>query len=683
MPASAKSKKRPIQPEDLTKFIFVSDAQVSPNADSVLFVRRHTGEKNESVSNIWIASTNGKTIRQFTTSGKDGHPRWSPDGARIAFISGRNKPKSQIFVMRSDGGEATALTDFPEGSISGFKWSPDGKRLAVSFREQDPIWTEEAGKKREQTGASTPPRITEEMFYRLDGDGYFLHQRHYLYIVNAETGATKKIFDKDKTGWFEFDWSPDGKELVVAANLDRNPLLHPWKSRLYRLKVASGKLKEIPGQFDGSKESPKWSPDGKAIAFAGREGKDNDWGSMNTHLFVCDAKTGKMRNLSASVDYCLSAAVLSDTKEAGYSANFEWTQDSKGLLVNLSWHGESHIALVDAASGKWRQLTKGAVALTLGSRSSNGKVLGLTTGSPLALAEVAIGQFSTSEISVRQLTSFNEALLSELDLVKPESVWISTPDGSKVHTWFLKPLNYSPTKKHPAVLEIHGGPHAQYGFVFFHEFQVLAAKGYMVFYSNPRGSKGYGEAHCDAIRGDWGNKDWIDVQAVANYMRSRKDVDSKRVGVMGGSYGGYMTNWVISHSKEFAAAITDRCVSNLVSMAGNSDFPFVPNRYWKGDPWSNYQVLWSQSPIHYFDKVQTPTLIIHSEGDLRCNVEQGEQVFTALKVRGIPARFVRYPLSTSHGMSRGGPADLRIHRLNEIVNWWGKYLSARPAKKRR
>jgi dipeptidyl aminopeptidase/acylaminoacyl peptidase len=195
-----------------------------------------------------------------------------------------------------------------------------------------------------------------------------------------------------------------------------------------------------------------------------------------------------------------------------------------------------------------------------------------------------------------------------------------------------------------------------------------------VFFSNPRGSKGYGEAHCDAITRDWGNKDWLDVQAVIKLMEETPYVDSKRMGVMGGSYGGYMTNWVIGHTNKFAAAITDRCVSNLVSKAGTSDYPGLPDKMFGGNSWDRPEERWRMSPIKYFGNVKTPTMVIHSEGDLRCNIEQGEQVYAVLKMRGVPTRFVRYPSSTSHGMSRMGPPDLRIHRLRMILSWWEKYL---------
>jgi dipeptidyl aminopeptidase/acylaminoacyl peptidase len=215
----------------------------------------------------------------------------------------------------------------------------------------------------------------------------------------------------------------------------------------------------------------------------------------------------------------------------------------------------------------------------------------------------------------------------------------------------------------------------QYGLGFFHELQLLAAAGHTVFFSNPRGSKGYGQEHCAAIRGRWGTADWEDIQTVLGFMRSHPRVDPARLGIMGGSYGGYMTNWAISHTRAFRAAITDRCVSNLVSMFGTSDYLERPDFYFPGNSWDRPDEMWRQSPLSHFAKVKTPTLIIHSEGDLRCGIEQAEQVHAALTLRGVPVRFVRYPRSTSHGMSRSGPPDLRVHRLREILAWWGRHLS--------
>ncbi len=674
--------KRAVTPEDLNRFIMVSDPQISPDGKKILFTRKHVGEKNAYVSNLWIVDCDTAEARQFTNSGKDSFGRWSPDGSTIAFISGREKPGSQVYTIPFSGGEAQKLTNFPEGAVFGFKWSPDGKSLAVVFREQDPEWTEKHGKKREETGSSIPARVIDEMFYRLDGDGYFNRQRAHLHLVNATTGETKKVFDKDKFGFFTFDWSPDSKEIVIAANLDSHAFHKPWKTYLYRLDVKSSRLSQIPNQPEGSKQNPLYSPDGRKIAYTGTEGREDLWSAKNEHLFVCDAKRGNPKNLTKGEDYCMAASTLSDTRDAGFSSNFRWSADGKRLYAAIGWHGEGQIASIEAAGGKIKFLTGGKREYGLGNVSKDGKRFALAVGDVHSLNEIFLGTLEGAKIGAKKLTKFNDELLSEVQLADVEEHWITTPDKTKVHVWVMMPPGASKTGRHPAVLEIHGGPHAQYGVPFFHEFQVLAANGYVVFYSNPRGSKGYGEQHCNAIAGDWGNKDWVDIQAVIQFMKSRPYVDVKRMGIMGGSYGGYMTNWAIGHTNEFAAAITDRCVSNMLSMAGNSDFPMFPDKYWKGAVYDRPESLWEQSPIKHFKNVKTPTLIIHSEGDLRCNVEQAEQVFSALKVMGVPTRFVRYPVSTSHGMSRSGPPDLRIHRLHQILDWWGKYLG-KPSRGRK
>jgi dipeptidyl aminopeptidase/acylaminoacyl peptidase len=300
--------------------------------------------------------------------------------------------------------------------------------------------------------------------------------------------------------------------------------------------------------------------------------------------------------------------------------------------------------------------------------------MALSIGGPTTLAEVAVAEVGAGPFKTTTLTDLNGPLLAELALAEPEPHRVRAEDGHEVHLWVMKPPGARPGRKLPAVLEIHGGPHAMYGSGFFHEFQVLAGAGYAVFYANPRGSKGYGRDHCAAIRGAWGTADWTDVKAVTGFMHEQPYVDRKRMGVMGGSYGGYMTNWVIGHSRDFAGAITDRCVSNLVSMGGTSDYVDEPDRYFPGNFWDRPEARWQQSPLQHLGNAKTPTLIIHSEGDLRCNIEQAEQVFSALKLLGVPTRLVRYPATTSHGLSRNGPPDLRLDRLGQILEWWARYL---------
>ena len=559
------------------------------------------------------------------------------------------------------------------------KWSSDGTKLAFSFREQDAELTKEASRDRKEQGGTTPPVITEELFYRLDGDGYFGERRFKLYIVDVADGSHRMVYGKDSLGFFEYDWAPDGKRMVIATNRTRNALNHPDRTELLLLDVDSGKLSPVPNLPKGPKAWPTWSPNGRYIAYAGRVGTDWTYGTDNLELWVCDARHGRAKCLSEKTDWCLMASVLSDTSEAGFDPWIAWASNDR-ILVQIGWHGEAHVARFDRrGTTKPRMMTLGRVVIGPGNISADGTRLVTLVGQPTAPAEIHVGRIMANTINLKKRTGFNDEFARTHSIAKPTTHWIRSADGTRVQTWVMRP----PTrrgKRHAGILEVHGGPHAQYGWIFFHEFQVLANAGYVVVYSNPRGSKGYGRDFCHPIRGTWGTVDWEDVHAVAKWMKSRDYINGNHIGIMGGSYGGYMTNWAIGSTDMFTAAISDRCVSNLVSMAGNSDFPLEPGKYWSGNAWDSPESLWASSPMRLMGQARTPTLLIHSEGDLRCNIEQAEQVFAALKQQNVPARFVRYPRETTHGMSRTGPPDMRLHRLGEILNWWKRWFSG---KKRR
>jgi acylaminoacyl-peptidase len=711
---------RPVTPEDLLHFRVVSDPQIAPDGRRVVFIEKHVGERNEYVSNLWMVAT-GRVREahrdhhsgdgtfhapyQFTAGGCDSSPRWSPDGRQIAFLRASDRERPQIYAIGLDGGEARRLADFPEGSIGTFCWSPNGKWLAISFRAQDPQWTQQAKKDRKEQGLSDPPLSIDGLHYRLDGDGYFGNRRYRLYLVDAEEGAVpfsaRELYAEDTLGHLSFDFSPDSRHLVVATNRAAEPVLEPWKDELLRIDVASGKATPIRGLPAGPKLAVRWSPDGQTIAYAGRIGKDPAYSTENLELFVCHPTRGRARSLTAEHDLCLYAEGLSDTAVSCGDPSPQFSPDGTRLFVRLSVRGESHVASFPVAGGRPVFHTSGACDVRMGNLSADGRRMAITVGNATRLAEVAVVDCrrrapgvslgtkllrnadrpradarGSPSPSPTLLTNLNGPLLAELQLATPEPHWIQAADGHRFQLWVIRPpaAKRSVRKKVPAVLSIHGGPHAQYCASFFHEFQVLAAAGYAVFYSNPRGSKGYGRDHCAAIRGRWGTADWTDVQAVIGFMKEQPFVDRRRMGVMGGSYGGYMTNWVISHCHDFAAAITDRCISNVVSNSGSTDAIEPVSHYYPGNFWDQPEARWNQSPMKYLGNVQTPTLIIHSEGDLRCNIEQAEQLYAALKVLNVPTRFVRYPASTSHGMSRNGPPDLRIHRLRQILEWWGEYL---------
>jgi len=675
--SAPRARRRPIAAEDLLCLVGVGDAQMSPDGRSVLFVRKVVGKKNAYEAGVWVADADGRRAPRALSAGpKDAMPRWSPDGTRVAFVRMDAKLPPRIMVAAAKGGTARELVAMPHGAVRDFSWSPCGRRMAFAFRPTAEDRTPDAAKAREAGGLSTPPWVIDDVWYRLDGDGYFGGQRFALWVLDVDRGTVECVFDRDRLGTFAYDWSPDGSALAVTANVHPRASWNPSESELFVVSLgARGKhvVSRVPGVGKGPKSCPRWSPDGLRVAFVGRAGKDAMYGTRNVDLFVHDFASKRTACLTEGSDLCMMAATLSDSGEPAFDAQVRWFPDGTAIFFRAGWHGSGMIASVPAHGGPVVLHTEPGAEHVLGTFSADGWRLACVRSTPTQPGEVHVLEVERSVFAARRVTAFNDALVGELDLVEPRERWVTAKDGHRVQCWSMRPRKAR--GKVPAVLEIHGGPHAQYGLTFFHEFQLLCAQGYEVWFPNPRGSKGYGERHTAAIRGAWGTKDWMDVQAVAAAMRRDPGIRRDRIGIMGGSYGGYMTNWAVAHDHGFRAAITDRCVSNMVSMAGNSDLVDFPGQEWKGGPFTDPSALWKASPLAHFAKVRTPMLIIHSEGDLRCNVEQGEQVHAALCTLGVPNRFVRYPRETSHGMSRMGPPDLRIHRLREITAWWAKWMA--------
>ena len=668
------AKKKLVTPKELDNLISVGNPQINPNHSQILYTRKCVKDGNNHTT-IWIAQTKGsKKPRELTTSGKDGMPRWSPDGSKIAFVRG-SESGSQVFTIDMAGGEASQLTNLPEGVIGEMQWSPQGDSIALSYRQTEDPYTHAAAEKRKAKKESDPPIITEEAWYRLDGDGYFGHARFQLYLVNAKTGKRKNIWSKDNMGFFSYCWSPKGDKVAIATNTSKKAFYDARQTRVVIHDVSTGKNTTLPNTTKGPKDCMQWSPNGKWIAWAGREGDESTYSTENLELYVASATKGNAKSITSHIDRCLMAVTLSDTGDIAFGAQIRWAHDSSSILVKIGWHGEEHICSIPRTGGTLKPLTSGNAIHSMGNFANDGKTCALMIGSSTAPPEIYVGKVGVTKISKKQVSFENTTWCEEHAIATPKDTWIKSKENTPIHCWIMRPPKEAKTKRSkPAVLQIHGGPHCQYGWMFFHEFQCLASAGYTVMYANPRGSKGYGRDHCDAIRNDWGGPDWVDMQSVITTMQKDKYINTKNMGVMGGSYGGYMTNWIVGHTNEFRAAITDRCVSNLVSMGGNSDFMDKEDGYFGGNFWSRPEDRWKQSPIRLFGNVETPMLIIHSEGDLRCNIEQSDEVFAALKLRGIEARFVRYPKSTSHGFSRGGAPDMRKHRLNEILSWWKRTL---------
>ncbi len=665
--------KRSITPEDLLSFHWLSDARVSPDGSRVLFSKGKINDKNKVLTNLWTVEVASGILKQWTnheTGSSMG--RWAPDGEHIAFVAAREKSISQIYTVATGGGEAYKLTSLPEGSITELKWSPDGQFIAFTFRETHPDHTVKAKEEQKEKGLSPAPWEIDSLWYRLDGDGYFANQRYKILIADVANGATRVLYDKCPMGAYSYEWMADSSGLYIGHTVAKAPLLDAPNEQIFAVPLEDVPVM-LPGLEPASRSGLTLSPDGKQLAYIGDTDQEFQWGCRNSRAYVVPIQGGPAVTLTENEDYCLDASTLTDTG-AGSSAMLQWLPDGKSLRLVIGWHGTAQVAEIDVVTRRVSILTEGEHVLGGGTATKDGKVHALTIGNPTALAEIAVYE----DGKIRTLTHFNDSVLSEIELSQPEEVWVPTTDGLQVQTWVMRPQGFNPSQAYPAILEVHGGPHTQYGLGFFYEFQNLVAQGYVVVFSNPRGSKGYGEAWTSAIKGDWGSKDWDDVQAVTTWMLNQPYISKEKTGIMGGSYGGFMTNWAIGHSHVYKAAITDRCVFNWISMAGNSDFPLNKDGYFGGNAWgplANLEKLWQQSPVSAFADVKTPTLIIHSEGDLRCNVEQGEQVFYVLKALGVEAKFIRYPSVTSHGMSRNGPPDMRIHRVKAIMAWWAKHLA--------
>ena len=675
MATRTRARLRSIAAEDLLQLSVPIDPQIDATATRVAFASRRPDSGSSYSSVIVLVDASGlREPRRVTTGPRDRSPRWSPDGRALLFVreSTKGSPQLMVAAVTSRGlGRAKPLTRLPEGSIGDIRWSPSGAEIAFAFRATDPERTNAAAESRKKREASTPPLVIEDPWYRLDGDGVFGAARFGLHVLALSSRRLRRIDLGDSMGQFCFDWSPDSRRIAVTVNRSRDALIEPWKTELVIVDAASGRVRGVTGVPVGPKGAVAWSPDGTSIAFAGRAGRGSLYSTRNLGLFVHELQSGATRDLLAKSDLCLMAATLSDSAEAGFASWFRWMPDSESIVMRLGWQGSGHIASVGVRRPKVAFHTACGTEHIPATLSPDGSRLALVRTSPTEPPEVCVAEITGREFPIRQLTALNSPLLDGVALATPEEHLTRASDGAVVHYWVMRPPSIVRTRgKTPAILEVHGGPHAQYGWSFFHEFQLLAASGWTVYYGNPRGSKGYGAKSCGAIGGSWGGKDWLDVQAITREMKRDRLVDRKRIGIMGGSYGGYMTAWAVSHSRDYAGAIADRCVSNIVSHCGSSDFPEVPGEYWPGTAFKDPRAMWKASPVAHFSRVRTPMLLIHSEGDLRCNIEQSEQLHAALVVQRVKVRFVRYPRETSHGMSRNGPPDLRIHRLHEITRWW-------------
>ncbi|MBS1249118.1 MAG: Dipeptidyl-peptidase 5 [Chloroflexi bacterium] len=665
--------KRPLTAEDLYRFQTVTAPEISPDGQHVVFCVQRVDEENEKkYTNLWIAPTAGGEARQFTFGDHvDASPKWSPDGRRIAFLSNReNEKQPQIFTIPFQGGEARQLTDM-KGEFGSLAWSPDGTKFVSQFRKKD----EEALEREKDEGKKelgVVSRDVTRVFYKLDGHGFLPQERWHVWVLDAETGEGEQLTEGEVFDELQPAWSPDGARIAFHSNRAEDPDLDPDAIDLFTIPAAGGEEQKIEAPF-GPKQHPVFSPDGKRIAYLGYEGRGQWW--KNTCLWVTPVDgSERAKNLTKQFDFTIGNITINDFPGHLPMSPPAWSEDGQRIFFQVAHHGNTVLKSI-SINGDEESLETivGGEGTTGGfTFSADQARIAYLFATMTELAEVFV--YDVGAERAQALTHINEEVFDEIDLGTVEEVWFEGADNNNLQGWIIKPPNFDESKQYPSILEIHGGPRAQYGNLFMHEFYYLAAQGYVVYFTNPRGGRGYGEEHSKAIWNQWGTVDYEDLMAWTDFMEEKAYIDSERMGVTGGSYGGYMTVWIIGHTDRFKAAVTQRCVSNLLSMYGSSDMNWVfQQEFGDKPPWENFENFWRQSPIRYIGEATTPTQVIHSENDLRCPIEQGEQVFVSLKKLGVDTEMIRFP-DEPHGLSRGGRTDRRIVRLEHMARWFDTYL---------
>jgi len=699
MPSPANSSKRPLTADDLFRITLVSDPQAARDGSVIAWVQTTLDKDADAYrSAIWTAHPNGSGARQLTSgSHRDSAPRWSPDGKTIAFLSNRpivipaakpdggeaeapddsvspepdkkggpardTKAETQLWTIRTDGGEADQLTNHPNG-IAGHAWAPSGDALA--FTAMDDVSDDDEFDAPITNGGVADERIVRDIHFRADGQG-FVERFSHIWSVELSDKTMRRLTSGD-TQDSAPEWSPDGAAIAFISNRSAERRQEWTRSAIYLLNVADGSITALTPE-DALFDTPQWSPSGDRIAFLGHLDA-TEGGSKNANLWTVRPDGTELANHTAEWDISIGDYGMSDVHAAS-GGTLRWLDEAE-VLALVAEHGETQVHRIALDNGTHHQLPQGNHRISGFAVSADRLVMVLgQIDAPFELVEAGLDGSDMTPI-----THANDTLLEEVALAPAIELEVTSADGQPVQAWLLPPFGFSPDSPaiHPMILQIHGGPHAMYGHAMFHEMQLMSAKGYAVLFCNPRGSAGYGERFTTCTRGQWGESDMPDVIAAVETALDLGWIDRDRLGITGGSYGGYLTNWIIGHDQRFKAAVTQRCVSNFHSFFGTSDIGGTFGKLeFDGVPWRDAVKLLHHSPISYVEEMTTPLLIIHNELDFRCPIEQAEQMFTALKHLGREVGFVRIP-DESHDLSRSGTPSRRLARLHHLIAWFDSHI---------
>ena len=645
---------------DVFELEIAADPQISPDGREIVYVRQTMDIMTDRVrQNLWIVSADGSNHRPLLSGTSSyGSPRWSPDGTRIAYVAAAEERGREIYVRWMDTGQTALVTNVPT-TPRGLSWSPDGKHIAFSaFVEEERTKLATPPKKPE--GAKWAPGVVviDGLNYRSDGRGIIEPGNDHVFVVPAEGGTARQLTSGD----FDYDgrlaWSPDGDRIVLSVNRNEGWRLDPRNSDLWSIDIATKEMTQLTDRY-GPDAGPVFSPDGSKIAYVGYD--DEKLGSMVSKAYVLDVASGETSELTGELDRSIEDIHWAGRNDLLYVVFDDF---AKKKIATLDLRGRIK-SLVDnvGSVGVGRPYTSGDVSV-----SANG-VVAYTLGKADRPADVAV--LSRNGRST-QLTELNEDALGHKSIGDAELItWRSSRGDYDIEGWIVKPPGFDPEKQYPLILEIHGGPFTAYGPHFSAEVQLFAAAGYVVFYTNPRGSTSYGMDFSNEIHHNYPGPDYDDLISGIDAVLELGYVDEEQLFVTGGSGGGVLTAWIVGNTDRFAAAVVAKPVINWISQMLYSDISVSAPDYWFGTrPWDDFENYWRRSPLSIVGNVNTPTMLLTGEADQRTPMHESEQYYMALRIRGVPTALVRVP-EASHGIA-ARPSHL-IAKVDNILAWFEKY----------